>query len=463
MRSDCRGTPNCPYEGCPQSWRLNLLADGAQDSIIGTGSAVHTTLTVAPCTMDLNSATSQTVNGIGLRVTNQNEQQFSTSTNIIGPTNIPLSSIVSFTSNLLGTDYAQTVVSSPSGPGTGVLLLAQEFHNSGPPTPLSASAAINARAEGQRADQDQIALPTALVPAPGAAVFVPSGTPQALTSGPDGNLWFTEIAFDPQTQQETDKIGRIPPSGSPIDEFPLPTANAGPGAITTGPDGNLWFTENNASNIGRISTDGSIIREFPISAPASSISQGPDGRVFFIEPVPNRIGYMRPDGTGFGEISFQDYAPTSIALGPDGNLWFTEQSTTLSTSKIGWLNLMSSIVEFDLPPSGTPGSITLGPDGNLWLVQDNFNTASQIGRITPAGIVSEFAVPGPLFPTSIAPVGDGNLWFTGSSFRCGLGRVTPSGVVTTFLNLCADAVTGGPDGNVWLMRSNPPEIVRFAP
>jgi streptogramin lyase len=36
-------------------------------------------------------------------------------------------------------------------------------------------------------------------------------------------------------------------------EFPVPTTGAGPNDITTGPDGNLWFTEQNANAIGRLS------------------------------------------------------------------------------------------------------------------------------------------------------------------------------------------------------------------
>ncbi len=38
-----------------------------------------------------------------------------------------------------------------------------------------------------------------------------------------------------------------------ITEFPTPTKSA-PIGITAGPDGNLWFTEENVSKIGRITT-----------------------------------------------------------------------------------------------------------------------------------------------------------------------------------------------------------------
>ena len=68
--------------------------------------------------------------------------------------------------------------------------------------------------------------------------------PWWITAGPDGNLWFTE--------QNGNKIGRITPGGT-ITEFTIPTAGSRPYDIATGPDGNLWFTENGGSKIGRIS------------------------------------------------------------------------------------------------------------------------------------------------------------------------------------------------------------------
>ena len=57
-----------------------------------------------------------------------------------------------------------------------------------------------------------------------------------ITSGPDGNLWFTEFG--------TDKIGKINPSTDAITEYSnRDLDDAEPDEITVGPDGNLWFTE----------------------------------------------------------------------------------------------------------------------------------------------------------------------------------------------------------------------------
>ena len=67
--------------------------------------------------------------------------------------------------------------------------------------------------------------------------------PVGITAGPDGNLWFTEIA--------SNNIGRISTAGV-ITEFAVPTANSQPVGITAGPDGNLWFTEEHGNKIGQL-------------------------------------------------------------------------------------------------------------------------------------------------------------------------------------------------------------------
>ena len=68
--------------------------------------------------------------------------------------------------------------------------------------------------------------------------------PFGITTGPDGNLWFTEES------PYANRIGRMTPQGNLIGEYPVPTPNTYPEFITAGPDGNLWFTESYFSKIG---------------------------------------------------------------------------------------------------------------------------------------------------------------------------------------------------------------------
>jgi streptogramin lyase len=115
--------------------------------------------------------------------------------------------------------------------------------------------------------------------------------PASIAAGPDGNLWFTE---------NPNKIGRITTSGV-ITEFSIPTPSKAPGHIIVGPDGNLWFTETSydantgaitGAAIGRITTAGSLT-EFPIATGGGGlggITTGPDGNMWFTESRPGKIG-----------------------------------------------------------------------------------------------------------------------------------------------------------------------------
>ena len=83
------------------------------------------------------------------------------------------------------------------------------------------------------------------------------------------------------------------PAGS-VTEFPVPTTKSSPQGITAGPDGNLWFTEQAANKIGRISPSGTIT-EFPVPNFLSEIAAGPDGNLWFTEVRGNKIGRITSD------------------------------------------------------------------------------------------------------------------------------------------------------------------------
>src|SRR5881227_4326639 len=85
------------------------------------------------------------------------------------------------------------------------------------------------------------------VPAPGG--------PNAVTVGPDGALWFTELARP--------AIGRRTLSGT-FTTFMLPSQPT-TSSIVSGPDGALWFSESSGRGIGRITTGGNVT-EFAVPA-----------------------------------------------------------------------------------------------------------------------------------------------------------------------------------------------------
>ena len=89
-----------------------------------------------------------------------------------------------------------------------------------------------------------------------------------------------------------------------------------------------------------------------------------------------------------------------------------------------------TFTEFSIPTANsTPFGITAGPDGNLWFAEQS---AARIGRITTAGIFDEYGTPTAYSePIGIVAGSDGALWFT--EFNVGkIGRITTNGAVTEF-------------------------------
>ena len=267
-------------------------------------------------------------------------------------------------------------------------------------------------------------------------------------------------------------------SANPVTEFSAGiTEGSGPSGIAVGPDGNLWFTEQNGNRIGRITTKG-VVTEFSAgitegSGP-SGIVAGPDGNLWFTEARGNRIGRITPEGVvmEFSAGISEGSEPTGIAVGPDGNLWFTEQNG----NRIGRITTKGVVTEFSagISEGSQPFGITAGPglEGDLWFTEFNGN---RIGRITTEGVITEFSIGIPEGfgaelggPRGITTGAEGNLWFTlaGSSE---IGRITPEGVATLFSAGITPgsqpfAITAGPGPEgMWFTEQNGNRIGRIIP
>jgi streptogramin lyase len=275
-----------------------------------------------------------------------------------------------------------------------------------------------------------------------------------ITSGPDGNLWFTE--------EMGNAVGRVTP-GAVITEFTAGFPTGNPRGIVTGPDGNLWVAQaGGAGAIARVTKDG-VVTEFPVptAGDPNDVAVGPDGNVWYVDPVANVIGRITPEGsiTEFTNGLSDGAEPTAIAKGSDGKLWFTEQAA----GKIGRITTAGVITEFSSGISGSsePADIAAGPDGNLW-----FTMAADpggIGRITPTGDVMEFSdgLTMNSSPLGIAAGPDGALWFTESASPGRIGRITTQGGITEYsAGLVAISnpwfIAAGPDGNMWFTGNNLP-------
>ena len=167
-----------------------------------------------------------------------------------------------------------------------------------------------------------------------------------------------------------------------------------------------------------------------------------------------------------GFVGTTPKAPLNIALGSDGNMWFT---STGSNPRISVVRTDGSVVDFtDGFAQGTiPTAIIPGPDGRLWFSDTG---KGGFGAITVEGdiaqVVSEDAS-NPISPSSIAFGADNHLWYTETT-GTQIGRASMDGGVQYFTSGISGSagiqqITAGPDGNMWFTESGTNRIASISP
>jgi streptogramin lyase len=226
-----------------------------------------------------------------------------------------------------------------------------------------------------------------------------------------------------------------------ITEFPLPFPYRGPAGIAAGPGGDLWFTQSATNDLG-ISTVAGSISQYPgLSGPARGITAAGD-ELWVTEPGANRIALATSATRAPTEFrAYNGSTPTTITVGPDGNVWFTEPGA------IGRLDPSNETIDQFTYDSGSLSAaspaITAGPDGNLWFTESS--DPGRIGQITTAGTIAEFSTPtANSQPDEISVGPDGNLWFTeaGNHGKLGMIAISTSSATT----IAPTAVTSGATG-----------------
>jgi virginiamycin B lyase len=188
------------------------------------------------------------------------------------------------------------------------------------------------------------------------------------------------------TESTGNKIARVTPKGV-VSEFPIPTPNSHPSAITLAGDGNLWFTEGNGNKIGSVTPAG-VVADYPLtSAGASPSAIAAKGALLaFSEPGVNKIGYAYVDEPG---SIFEDPVPTpgsspqAITLGADGAFWFVEYLGNRVARAV-----FGAIVEYPIPTSAShPRSITATNDGELLFTEQSGGKSGRV-QLHPLGDVN---------------------------------------------------------------------------
>ncbi len=247
--------------------------------------------------------------------------------------------------------------------------------------------------------------------------------------------------------------------------FPLP-AGTHPLDMVDAPDGNLWFIDLGVG-VGMFNPTTQSTTVFPLPGGGGGywrgIAVGSDGNIWFTDARSNTVDTINVATHAMTEFPLPtpDATPDTIRSGPDGNLWFLEWDA----NQIGSINATThAINEYSVPPSANIGAgpseedFTAGPDGNLWLASSNY--AVQEFNLTTHELTDS---PLPYYDNAagITTGPDGDLWFT---MGTQIGTINPSTDAVSLIPIPPSpgsgsdglydspnpiGITTGPDGNLW--------------
>jgi streptogramin lyase len=258
------------------------------------------------------------------------------------------------------------------------------------------------------------------------------------TAAPDGALllpgWTTQ-----GSQPSVGGIVRVSASGQTQD-YPLGGRFGSTAAAVPSGEG-VWFAASRYKHyverftVGQIDAAGNFVgplHRLHFGCEVLAMAFGPDGAAWFTEscwkhPL-NRTGHrasvdeIDTAGAIVRHPIAKRFEPVSLAIGPDGSVWFGEsQQFGGFGTGIGRVTQAGEVVEYRTPEGIGPGSIAVGPGGRLWFPATTGGWQTRALRsIGPAGDVSPRICLAPhcsLAPGSLITGPEGNLWFTAQGLR----------------------------------------------
>ena len=257
--------------------------------------------------------------------------------------------------------------------------------------------------------------------------------PNMMTLDSNGNIWFTESNAT-NTVAETGAIGEFNPTTGAFAQSYLTTGSSDPVGIVWDPvETQFWMTEPSSNQLVSYnpSTSGSGIAPTTFSDPQGLLVDPTTGYVWIAEGGADKIVEYDPNSSLNGGILFSfstSGSPSQLAWGPDGNIWFTESGA------VGVLvpptGPGTGSIKVQIPVSGTAYGIAVGPSSGtygdtMWFTMSGSN---QIGEISVNNDSLVGYATAPDTNANLITFGsDGNMWFTS-------GSGTPSWIGAVVLN-----------------------------
>ncbi len=289
---------------------------------------------------------------------------------------------------------------------------------------------------------------------------------------PIGTSGTQSVITQPATLQKRAKKGQ-----SPWQVFSLATGGYTPQSVVglaQASKSSLWFSDYNANVIGQITTKGAVAILSGVAQQGPFGLQSLAGSAYYVN---SGYGYGIASGGSAVPYSLVCQASCTIpylseeisldlAVTSDGSAWTSAYEIVDRYGDVlpVILRAANGIVTGVFVAPGYVASLALGPDGAVWFT-DTTNTA--LGRIDSTGAITEISLAaffggGNGYLATLTTGPDGNLWVATESPTCGLPqdygwhcilRVTPQGQITGF-NTLFDAsynneLAGGRDGGIW--------------
>ncbi|HEY3676221.1 MAG TPA: hypothetical protein VGK84_09540 [Candidatus Tumulicola sp.] len=214
-------------------------------------------------------------------------------------------------------------------------------------------------------------------------------------------------------------------------------------AIVQAPDGNVWFTDYNNARIGKITPQGKVtFTDLGYRGDPLWMTVGGDGALWFTQPYLEKIGRLTTDGQ---LTTFQTPGgPLYIVTASDGNLWYDDENYLYKMTLKGEQTRHGHEFQLDDVP-------LYSANGNLWYVNNE-----KLYEVDSAGkVIATYRYPQDCLPNDVTTTPDGNIWYYDSLHRC-VGRITPSGTVTTALTynrkggyIPLPGILYGPNNDIW--------------
>jgi streptogramin lyase len=200
----------------------------------------------------------------------------------------------------------------------------------------------------------------------------------AMTTGPDGNIWFAV----------NDKIVKFAPS-NPAGATTYDAPGLVPRGIATATDGTLWVTDTaNGGRLLNVTTNGTVTPHTVGGQPQFVGGGASNGQVAFGNPnsAPQQIGLLTASATTPITLDRPNGSdPFGVTFGNDGAFWIAEfaGNRLARVTTDGQLTTLTGFPTLSGQAIG-PRQITTGPNNTLWATLDTPGdaTKSKIARIT---------------------------------------------------------------------------------